>query len=156
MADGERDELLLISHGRRARPHGLQHALHKEAVRKLASQRGIYLGQILAGTPFDDFFDQTNRNSRLNQYQIEKYLQATDDGWIFRRARYYRGAIQSEDEETFQRGQQVRIIRGPFEGMEAIFDQHLSGRDRIRVFFDLVNRMQVSVEMDKGDLLPPS
>jgi transcriptional antiterminator RfaH len=64
--------------------------------------------------------------------------------------------FESAEEEPFKRGQKVRIIRGPFEGMEAIFDQNLSGRDRVRVFFDLVNRMQVSVEMDKGDLLPPS
>ncbi|RMF65103.1 MAG: phosphoenolpyruvate synthase, partial [Calditrichaeota bacterium] len=35
------------------------------------------------------------------QYQMEKYLQAVDDGWIMRRARYYRGAVQIEDEEAW-------------------------------------------------------
>ena len=60
------------------------------------------------------------------------------------------------DEDPFKPGQSVRIIRGPFEGMEAIFDQRLSGRDRVRVFFELVNRLQVSVEMNQGDLLPPA
>lgn len=64
--------------------------------------------------------------------------------------------FESAEEETFKKGERVRIIRGPFEGMDAIFDSSLSGRDRVKVFFDLVNRMQVSVEMDKRDLLPPS
>lgn len=60
------------------------------------------------------------------------------------------------DEDPFEKGQKVRIIRGPFEGMDAIFDERLSGKDRVRVFFELVNRLQVSVEMDQQDLLPPS
>ena len=64
-------------------------------------------------------------------------------------------AFELPEEDTFVRGQKVRIVRGPFEGMDAIFDQRLSGRDRVRVFFDLVNRLQVSVELNKQDLLPP-
>jgi hypothetical protein len=79
-------------------PGGIQHALHKDVVQQIARERGIYLGQILAGTPLELFWDETNRNSRLKQYQMEQFLQAADDGWILRRARYYRGAIQAEDE----------------------------------------------------------
>lgn len=82
-------------------PGGIQHALPKNVVQKLAEEQGIYLGQILAGTPFEKFWDEANHNSRLKQYQLEKYLQAADDGWILRRARYYRGAIQAEDEERW-------------------------------------------------------
>ena len=82
-------------------PGSIQHALHKDAVTKISRDWGIYLGQILAGTPFTDFLDAANQNSRLKQYQLEKYLQAVDDGWIIRRARYYRGAIQAEDEEDW-------------------------------------------------------
>lgn len=65
-------------------------------------------------------------------------------------------AFETSDQEPFKRGQKVRIVRGPFEGMEAIFEQRLSGKDRVRIFFDLVNRMQVSVELSIQDLLPPS
>jgi hypothetical protein len=79
-------------------PGGIQHALPKDVVQKIARERGIYLGQILAGISFPDFLDETNQNSRLKQYQLEQYLQAVDDGWIMRRARFYRGAIQAEDE----------------------------------------------------------
>ena len=82
-------------------PGGIQHALAKEAVQKLAAQYKIYLGQILAGSDFSQFFDSANLNLRLQQYQMEKFLQAVDNGWIMRRARYYRGAVQAEDEENW-------------------------------------------------------
>ncbi|MGA1824712.1 MAG: PEP/pyruvate-binding domain-containing protein [bacterium] len=82
-------------------PGGMQHALHKDSVQKIAKENRIYLGQILAGMPVEDFWDPSNQNSRLKQYQIEKYLQLIDDGWIVRKARSYRGAIQAEDEETW-------------------------------------------------------
>lgn len=82
-------------------PGSIQHALHKDVVQKIAEEQGIYLGQILAGTPYEDFWDAAAQNSRLKQYQLEKYLQSIDDGWILRRARFYRGAIQAEDEEQW-------------------------------------------------------
>ena len=79
-------------------PGGIQHALHKNEVTKLADDKNIFLGQILAGTKFEDFWDAENDHSRLKQYMLEQYLQNIDDGWILRRARFYRGAIQAEDE----------------------------------------------------------
>jgi len=82
-------------------PGGFQHALPKDVVQKIAQEQGIYLGQILSGTHYDDFWDAAAQNSRVKQYQLEKYLQTTDDGWILRRARFYRGAIQAEDEERW-------------------------------------------------------
>lgn len=92
------DGTILPPQERCAEPGGIQHALLKDAVAKLARERGIYLGQILAGASFPDFLDDANQNSRLKQYQMEKFLQTVDDGWILRRARFYRGAIQAEDE----------------------------------------------------------
>ncbi len=82
-------------------PGGLQHGLPKEVVRNLARKQGVYLGQVLAGASFEDFLDSGNDNSRLIQYQLEKYLYLVDDGWIFRKARFYRGAVQSEDEAAW-------------------------------------------------------
>ena len=93
------DGTVLAPDKRCAQPGGIQHALHKDVVVKLAREQGVYLGQILAGTPFEEFLDADRENSRLKQYQVEKYLQLVDDGWILRRARFYRGAIQVEDEE---------------------------------------------------------
>ncbi len=82
-------------------PGGIQHALPRKIVEKLRRNRGIYLGQILAGTPPEAFLDDATQNSRLKQYVLERYLQSIDDGWIMRRARYYRGALQAEDEAAW-------------------------------------------------------
>jgi len=90
-------------------PGGIMHALPKERVKEMAKNHNIHLGQILAGTPLEDFWDAAHQHSRLKQYQLEKFLQSADDGWILRRARYYRGAFQAEDEEKW--GRQFLIDR---------------------------------------------
>ncbi len=82
-------------------PGGHQHAVLKPAVKQLAEAEGLYWGQILAGTPHGDFLDVERQFDRLKQYQMERYLQRVDDGWILRQARYYRGAIQFEDESAW-------------------------------------------------------
>jgi hypothetical protein len=95
------DGSMLPPNERCPQPGGIQHALPKSIVQRMARENHIFLGQILAGTPYEDFWDAASQNSRLKQYQLEKYLTALDDGWIFRRARYYRGAVQAEDEEAW-------------------------------------------------------
>jgi len=80
---------------------GIQRARYKDEVVSLGKLNHIYLGQILSTTPFQDFWDTSLNHSRLKQYQIEKYLQLNDNGWILRKARFYRGAFQAEDEETW-------------------------------------------------------
>ncbi len=82
---------------------GLQHARYKDEVLSLAEEHHIYLGQILAATEKEAFWDAGHRHSRLKQYLLGKYLEGADDGWILRKARYYRGAIQSEDETSWGR-----------------------------------------------------
>lgn len=84
-----------------AQPGGIQHALPKDVTVRLQTRNGVYLGQILAGTPNDAFLDENNVYSRLKQYQIEQFLIGIDDGWILRKARFYRGAYQAEDEEAW-------------------------------------------------------
>jgi hypothetical protein len=95
------DGTILPAQERCSQPGGIQHALPKDRVMQLAKDHNIHLGQILAGAPFEAFLDSANLNSRMKQYQMEKFLQAADDGWILRRARYYRGAVQAEDEEAW-------------------------------------------------------
>ncbi len=80
---------------------GVQRATYKDEVVKLGETTKVYLGQILSTTNFDTFWDKKNFNSRLKQYQLEKYLKSVDDGWVNRRAQYYRGAVQAEDEENW-------------------------------------------------------
>ena len=95
------DGSLLPAWERCSIPGGLQHALPKGRVTELAAEHHLYLGQVLAGTKFEAFFDRDTRHSRMKQYQLEKFLRISDDGWIHRRARYYRGAVQAEDEEAW-------------------------------------------------------
>ena len=80
---------------------GVQHARYKDDVVKLAESNHVYLGQILAYTNKADFWDAKNNHSRLKQYQLDKYLRAVDNSWINEKGQFYRGAIQSEDEETW-------------------------------------------------------
>ncbi len=82
-------------------PGGVQRARYKDEIISLAKTNHVFLGQILSTTPFPDYWDEANNNSRLKQYQLEKYLRAIDNGWILRRAQYYRGAFQVEDEEIW-------------------------------------------------------
>ncbi|MGB3077436.1 MAG: PEP/pyruvate-binding domain-containing protein [Saprospiraceae bacterium] len=80
---------------------GSQHARLKDEVTALADKDHIFLGQILASTQDVDFWDVPNAHSRLKQYQLELYLRNNDDGWINRRAQFYRGATQTEDESNW-------------------------------------------------------
>ena len=80
---------------------GNQRASYKPEVTALAEKEHIFLGQILATTPKEDFWDAANMQSRLKQYQLEKYLRNIDDGWANRKAQYYRGAMQDEDEREW-------------------------------------------------------
>jgi hypothetical protein len=80
---------------------GHQRASYREEVVTLSQKQHIFLGQILASTPHDDFWDESNAQSRLKQYQLEQYLYKIDNGWINQQAQYYRGAMQVEDESEW-------------------------------------------------------
>ncbi|WP_179020246.1 PEP/pyruvate-binding domain-containing protein [Winogradskyella forsetii] len=80
---------------------GLQHARYKDAVVNLGKTNHIYLGQILAYTEKEEFWDTKNTHSRLKQYQLDKYLRTVNEGWVNQKGQFYRGAIQSEDEEAW-------------------------------------------------------
>ena len=80
---------------------GVQHARYKDEVIALGETNHIFLGQILAFTQTEEFWDAENNHSRLKQYQLDKYLRSVDDGWINRKGQFYRGSVQSEDEEAW-------------------------------------------------------
>jgi transcriptional antiterminator RfaH len=62
------------------------------------------------------------------------------------------GVVQEEG--PFEKGDVVHIVRGPFEGLDAMFDRRLSPQGRVRVFLELMGRL-TAAEMDLGDLVPP-
>ncbi len=80
---------------------GVQHARYKDEVVALGKDHHLFFGQILAATDPEEFWDEGHNHSRLKQYQLGKYLEGVDDGWILRKAQYYRGAVQSEDEAAW-------------------------------------------------------
>lgn len=80
---------------------GVQHARYKYEVSDLGKKSHVFLGQILASTDFEEFWDNVNYQSRIKQYMLGKYLESVDDGWINKRGRFYRGAFQAEDEQAW-------------------------------------------------------
>jgi len=77
---------------------GFQHGTWN--TRALALRDNGYLVATLFSTITpDDFTGPKARLEALKQILLEQYLIRSDDGWVFRRARYYRGAIQAEAEQ---------------------------------------------------------
>jgi hypothetical protein len=87
----------------RERGGGVQHAEFNQRALRLA-QLHVHVGTILQALPFEQLYDAAHDHYRLKELVLARYLFETDDGWALRRARYYRGARQIEDEEA--RGQQ--------------------------------------------------
>ena len=80
---------------------GIQHASFKQSALDLRKSNHLFFGEILASLKTTDFLDATHNFSRLKQYQIGLYLASLDNGWVLKKGQYYRGAIQSEDEEAW-------------------------------------------------------
>jgi hypothetical protein len=80
-------------------PHGggRQHGEWSDRTVELR-QQGYLIATLLAGLKAENFLVNEEVGDALAQLLIERYLVSADDGWIFRRALFYRGAIQEEDE----------------------------------------------------------
>ena len=81
------------------RPHGggVQHGEWTDRVRRLRDG-GYFVANILAGLDVDKVLARPDFRDLFNQTLIERFLINADDGWILRKARFYRGALQEEDE----------------------------------------------------------
>lgn len=80
---------------------GVQHARYKDEVVALGKRHHIYLGQILAYTTKEALWDADANQSRLKQYQLDRYLRTIDEGWINQKGQFYRGSVQVEDEAAW-------------------------------------------------------
>ena len=74
---------------------GRQHGQYRDDVEKLRSD-GFAVANVLASIDANSLL--ASSDDELQQLLIEKFLIRFDDGWIFRGARFYRGALQVEDE----------------------------------------------------------
>lgn len=54
--------------------------------------------------------------------------------------------------ESLKKGDRVRIEHGPFAGYEAIFDTQLPGTERVRVLLEFINKRQVPIELEAGEI----
>ncbi|GGW70368.1 pyruvate phosphate dikinase-like enzyme [Winogradskyella epiphytica] len=82
---------------------GIQHATFKTSALNLRKTNQLYFAEILASNDIKAFLNKDDNYNRLKQYQLNKYLASVDDGWILRKGQFYRGALQSEDEEAWGR-----------------------------------------------------
>ncbi len=81
---------------------GHQHGQWNEKTLELR-QQGYLLANILAGQDASELADDSDFRNNYAQLLIERFLVSADDGWILRRALFYRGAIQEEDERAVAR-----------------------------------------------------
>ena len=77
---------------------GRQHGEWNAQVLAIREQ-GYWLATVLAALDPLSFAEPEGRWEELAQLLLERFLIQFDDGWVFRQARYYRGAIQAEDEQ---------------------------------------------------------
>ena len=78
---------------------GIQHGQWSDTTKKLRAD-GYKIANFLAGVDGKKFLSEPGALDSYNQILIEKYLIAADNGWILRKALFYRGAIQEEDERA--------------------------------------------------------
>ena len=81
----------------RERGGGNQHGEWNDRI-KLLRAGGYYIANVLAALKPEDFLRLPEKDELLKQILLEQFLIAADDGWIFRRAYYYPGALQAEEE----------------------------------------------------------
>jgi hypothetical protein len=91
---------------------GYQHGVWNEQTVTLRDA-GYLIANLLAGFDPETAMAQPGFPDFYNQLLIEKFLLEVDDGWILRRARFYRGAIQEEDERAGARALLVTLSAEP-------------------------------------------
>lgn len=87
----------------RERGGGVQHAEFNDAARRMA-ELGFHPAPILQALQYEEFANPADDYLLLKELVLQDYLFQIDHFWILRKARYYRGARQIEDEE--RRGQE--------------------------------------------------
>lgn len=91
---------------------GAQHGEWSEETRRLRAD-GYRIATVYADLDIDQLISSDTLAVDLGQMVIEQFLIRIDDGWILRRARYYRGAFQEEDEKEGVRRLLLRLYRDP-------------------------------------------
>ena len=95
-------------------PHGggSQHGEWTDRVKQLRAG-GYSIANILSDLDVEAFVQRPDHKDALNQMLIEQFLVRADDGWILRKARYYRGALQEEGERRGARRLLFKLAEDP-------------------------------------------
>jgi hypothetical protein len=91
---------------------GIQHGQWTPRVARMR-EGGYHIANVLAGLEAEDFVGPEADVDTLKQILLERFLIGADDGWIFRGARSYRGALQAEDEEAGARRMVLAMLGDP-------------------------------------------
>ncbi|MGI9320010.1 MAG: PEP/pyruvate-binding domain-containing protein [Thiogranum sp.] len=91
---------------------GHQHGEWSDKTKQLRAQ-GYLIATLLAGSDPEKLAAEANYIDIWNQLLIEKFLMTVDNGWIMRRALFYRGAIQEEDERAAARALLIALAGKP-------------------------------------------
>ena len=91
---------------------GSQHGEWNSRVKQMR-EAGYHIANVFADLNASEFVQTPAHPDILNQMIIEQFLIGVDDGWILRRARYYRGALQEEDERLGARRLLYKIAEDP-------------------------------------------
>jgi len=89
---------------------GVQHGQLSEPAEELRLA-GYQVANVFAAMQMSEFFTRANWREDIGQILLERFLIDYNDGWIFRGARYYRGAIQEEDETEAARELMIQLSR---------------------------------------------
>jgi len=91
---------------------GSQHGEWTDRVKQLRAG-GYAVANIYADLDVAGFTADPDYPDTVNQMSIEQYLIASDNGWIYRKARYYRGALQDEGERDGARRLMRALAQDP-------------------------------------------
>jgi hypothetical protein len=92
---------------------GVQHGEWSARVQELRGD-GYAIANVLSTLLVDRYVGPAPDTDALGQLLIERFLMRVDDGWIFRGARSYRGALQAEDEEAGARRLLLAMLADPW------------------------------------------
>jgi len=91
---------------------GFQHGEWTDQV-QLMRENGYFIANIYAGIDASRLMADPQQNDIVKQMILERFLIDADDGWIFQKARYYRGALQTEDENWGGRDLLLALVKDP-------------------------------------------
>jgi len=91
---------------------GVQHGEWNAHTRAIRDQ-GYLVATLLTDLNTLNFVGAYPRLDDLRQVLLEQFLIMNDDGWVFRQARFYRGALQVEDERAAARLLLLNMVQDP-------------------------------------------